>query len=271
MRRLIGVAGALLVLAAWGQAAPVEDLIGQLRDKDPDVRRAAARALGEAGADARMAGPALITALKDEDLFVRRFAALALGQVGAEPKAAVPALSALLNDRKERKEVQEAAAIALGKLGSGGVEALGGVLKDPNRETAVRKRAAEALGNIGPDARAALDALSDVLAGKIKDKKGGNPEAAANDIRLEVVDALGNIARASDEAILKSLEDIATDKKNRNKALKDAARKAAGKIKARTAIDPAPPRTPEGQAATPAALATNAGRRGRRRAGASAP
>src|SRR5436189_671311 len=82
---------------AAARADAVDDLIKELKNSDSDLRRAAARKLGEMGADARKAGPALVTALKsDKDLFVRRFAAQALGEVGAEPKTAVPALSALL-------------------------------------------------------------------------------------------------------------------------------------------------------------------------------
>src|SRR5437879_2576594 len=88
--------------------AAIDALIKQLKNPDSDMRREAAKKLGELGMDAKKAGPALATALKtDKDLFVRRFAAQSLGLVGADPKLAVPALSALL--KEDMKELTDAA------------------------------------------------------------------------------------------------------------------------------------------------------------------
>ena len=73
------------------QEKKVERLIGELQDKDEDVRRWAARALGEIGTPKaiKAAVPALIQALQDQDKSVRRWAArdeynihLACGIVG---------------------------------------------------------------------------------------------------------------------------------------------------------------------------------------------
>jgi HEAT repeat protein len=267
MRRLIGALGASLALVCWAHAAgDVKDLVMQLKDKDPDVRRTAAKQLAESGADAREAAPDLIKALKDEDFYVRRFAAQALGAVGADPRTAVPALEALLKDRNEKKEVQEAAAQALGKMGAAGVAVLRTVLKDANREPVVRRRAAQSLGEIGPDARPALPDLTDVVNGKVEGGKKADPNAAARDIRLEAVEALGNIANAKDETIISALEAIAADKGNKkNKALVQAVKLAVVKIKNRTAsLD----RAPSGQALTfhaqDAYLGEEARARGRR-------
>jgi HEAT repeat protein len=234
MKRLVafGLVGLLFVLTTQSFAAPVGDLINQLKDKDPDTRRAAARALGDQGPDAKEAVPALIKALKDDDTYVRRFAALALGQIKSEPKTVVPALTAVLNNPRERKEVLEAAAIALGKLGPGGTETLSKIVKDPEREIMVRRRAIEALGSIGPDAHAAVGDLTDVLSGKIKMDKKGDPNAAANDLRLEVIDALSHIANSKDEATIKVLDDMAADKKTKGE-LKNASKRAAQEIKNR--------------------------------------
>ena len=58
-------------------------------------------------------------ALKDDDVFVRRFSAQALGSIGPDAKEAGPTLAAILKDAKDKKEVQEAAADALGKFGAG--------------------------------------------------------------------------------------------------------------------------------------------------------
>src|SRR5438045_7135993 len=101
--KLIGnwiLAWALFLTVAPAKAdendAQIDALIKQLKSPDSDMRREAAKKLGELGKDAKKAGPALVTALKnDKDLFVRRFAAQGVGEVGADPKLAVPALSAL--------------------------------------------------------------------------------------------------------------------------------------------------------------------------------
>src|SRR4051794_38404911 len=92
---------------AYADGAEVRELVAKLKDKNSDLRRAAAKELSELGPEAKDAVPDLIRALKDKDLFVRRFTAETLGNVRPEAKAAIPALSAALNDPK--KEVAEAA------------------------------------------------------------------------------------------------------------------------------------------------------------------
>ena len=72
-------------------------LIAVLEDEDPDVRGAAAAALGMIGD--RRGVEALIAALDDEEWPVRSAAAHALGTIGDE--AAIGALSALLSDEEE--------------------------------------------------------------------------------------------------------------------------------------------------------------------------
>jgi HEAT repeat protein len=52
-----------------------------LKDKDEEVRRYAAKALGNIGPKAKEAVPALIEALKDENLDVRYYAQEALNKI----------------------------------------------------------------------------------------------------------------------------------------------------------------------------------------------
>src|SRR5260370_3766385 len=120
MTKLLGAAAAFLCLIGSVQAADVDDLVKQLKDKETDVRRKAAKELADAGPDAKPAVPMLIAALKDSDLFVRRFSAQALGAIGEE--SAMPALEKVVKDANEKKEVQEAAVIAVGKMGKGSVK-----------------------------------------------------------------------------------------------------------------------------------------------------
>jgi HEAT repeat protein len=214
MKRLLGFVAALaLFTAPVAKAADIDELVKQLKSSDNDARRAAAKALAEAGAEAKSAVDALTKALKDNDLFVRRFAAQALGQVGPDAKAAAPALAAVLKDNKEKKEVQEAAATALGKIGKPGVSALSAAVKDAKMELLVRKAAANALGEIGPDARDALPALTGTLVPKpVQGKKPPDP----SDIRAELVTALGKIAKADDKEAVEALQTVADEKGRSN-------------------------------------------------------
>ena len=97
----------------------LEALLEGLRDKDEDVRREAALALGEMGEAA--ARPeviqALLERLRDKYGDVRAAAALALGWMGKA--AATPEVLQALRERLriDKKEyVREAAAEALGKM-----------------------------------------------------------------------------------------------------------------------------------------------------------
>jgi HEAT repeat protein len=226
MKKLLGVVGMALCLTFSALAADVEGLIKQLKDTDNDARRAAAKALADAGGDARVAAPALARAVtNDRDMFVRRYAAMALGEIGAEPREVVPALAKALDDK--RKEVQEAAAVALGKMGGAAVRPLVAVVKDGNREPEVRRKAVESLGALGSEARPAVGVLVDALKGG---GGGGKKMANADDIRIEVVIALGNIASPGDKEVIAALQNM-TDKKQRDRTLKKAATDALAKLK----------------------------------------
>jgi HEAT repeat protein len=230
MKRLLGAVGMVLGLAAAAGAADVPDLVKQLKDADPTVRRAAAKALGEACADAKTAVGPLAKALKDTDPFVRRFAAQALGEIGPDAKDAVPALNDLIKRGTDRKEVLEAAATALGKIGAGkvGVAALAATVKDKSADVLVRRKAAESLGAMGPDAKAAIPALLSVLK-----PAGNNAMPRGGDFRPEVAEALGQIAGPDDKAAVDTLTALSTDRQVRDRNLKKAINDALKKIQAK--------------------------------------
>ena len=96
----------------WEAEGNIECLIAALKDKDSDVRNAAAWSLGRLG-DKRAVEP-FIAALKDKDSNVREAAAEALGELG-DKRAVKPLLTALKKDKDSN--VRDAAAKALGKLG----------------------------------------------------------------------------------------------------------------------------------------------------------
>jgi HEAT repeat protein len=100
--------------------------------------------------------PRLIEKLaKDEKAGQRRAAARSLGEMGAKAKLAIPALVKALNDVDG--SVRDEAENSLKKMGEPAVSELLPHLKDPDEF--VRLRIVTVLGGIGPDAKAALPAI----------------------------------------------------------------------------------------------------------------
>jgi len=195
----------LLAIGCGGSST--ETLIAQLRDADPKVRIAAARALSEQRGDVTAAVAGLAAAADDTDFAVRELAITTLGQIGPEAKQALPALERALRD--EYTSVRTAAAlaidsiepnsqvhlpvlmeslragngpvfIAVGRMGDRGawaVPTLAGLLSD--RRPSIRALAAKALGGIGPAARDAGRALRQCL----RDPEASVRKAAQNALR----------------------------------------------------------------------------------------
>lgn len=117
----------------------VEPLIGALRDKDGNVRRRAAIALGGIG---QPAGQSLVRLLQDPDPEMRWAASEQLGKI-RYLEALEPLLTTL---RDPDPNVRWWAAWALGEMGSPAEEALKKLLRDPDRE--VQRLSKEALNKI---------------------------------------------------------------------------------------------------------------------------
>jgi HEAT repeat protein len=228
MKRFLGVLGIVLCAAA-AQGADVGELIKQLQSGDNDVRRAAAKALAEGGAESKAAVQALIAALKDHDAFVRRFSAQALGAIGPDAQSAVRPLKAALDDPK--KEVRTAAALALGKLGPAGVESLIGILSDDNKDTTIRRQAISSLGDLGTAAHSAVPALTEVLKEKTGKGKGKKKQMAPEDLRTAAATALGSLAKSSDTDVIETLTALTDKKAKTPRDLRQAANTALRKIR----------------------------------------
>ena len=145
--------------AAPADASPeLERLLQELLDDDPEVRKAAADALGRLGHPGAI-GPLADRALFDPDEGVRMAAVEALVQLGF-PEALHPLVAGLFDDDPD---VRRAAAEALGRLGHpGAIEHLANrALRDPDE--GVRLAAVEALVQLDhPEAlELLLEALSD--------------------------------------------------------------------------------------------------------------
>jgi hypothetical protein len=170
-----------------GRTSPtlVPDLVAALKDKDPQVRAGAARALRGIGPAAKTAVPALMGSLrkeKDEESKLEMISAL--GKMGAAAKEAVPVLMDLLREREET--VREVAITALGEIGPEASAAVPALIKIAEGEEPEEQEAAvAALGKIGPAAKAAVEVL-------VKAFRTASPEAAA-----EALAGIGREARAA--------------------------------------------------------------------------
>jgi HEAT repeat protein len=179
----------------------VPELNVALKDSEPAVRTAAARALWRINGDAPKAVPVLAAALSSQTGWQ---AALALGEIGAPASAAVPALLEALKREKVPRPLRQTpvSALALGQIGIASVPALITTLDNPDAR--VRTSATLALGFVGPNAASAVPQIVPLL-------NDPNPEVrraatlslgAIDPARKELVPAL--VAMASDEDIFLS-------------------------------------------------------------------
>lgn len=127
-------------------------MVKVLEQADPQGAMLAIDTIAELGGEKAIAG--LTGALKNER--ARYWACLGLGEAGADAKSAVPALVEVLSD--DRTEIQVQALIALGKIGADSAPAVAQIAPLVKAEQqAVQYAAAYALGEIAsPDGAAAL-------------------------------------------------------------------------------------------------------------------
>jgi HEAT repeat protein len=186
-------------------------LVQALKDKDAGVRQAAAETLAFMGPQASDAPPAaLLAALDDEAPEVRRAAALALGSLkGPFPyckrfaKDLDPAIPLLLRGiERETRSTRDAFEESLEFIqpSAAVVPQLADALKSPHY--VVRRAAARSLGRIGPAARAAVPTLiSNLNDGHIPvSDQGSVGRYARRTPGEEAARALGKIAPGTDAA-----------------------------------------------------------------------
>jgi HEAT repeat protein len=139
----------------------VGDLLRALRHPNVTPRLVALKALARCNTNPPDVLPVIVPLLNDIDATVREAAAAALGHLGS---AAVPALAAAL--RHDDRHVRRRAVWALARLGPAAESAvpdLAGALEDADARTAAG--AAQALANLGPAAAGAASDLMHALHG----------------------------------------------------------------------------------------------------------
>jgi HEAT repeat protein/beta-lactamase regulating signal transducer with metallopeptidase domain len=190
----------ILAIAQGRDTSAVTALIAALKDEDPEVRRAAANALGNRR-DPR-AVPALINALADSDAEVRSHVVEALANL-RDPRATDGLIKAL---KDENPEVRSHAAQGLGEMPGAkrgytaeaqrAADALAAVLNDVSAE--VRRQAIEAL----KDMRGIR--MADAMITALKDQDA--------DVRQSAAEALGDMeARNAGQQLIAALADPSAD------------------------------------------------------------
>jgi HEAT repeat protein len=151
-----------------------EDLLQALKGNDRYVRSSVAEALAKSGR-ADVGVPVLIEGLKDVQ--VGMWAAEALGEIGAPARQALPALLEAM--KGDNDNLRRAAALAVVRLGEtdNGLPILIKALKHEVPDT--RAYTAEVLGQVGPPAKKAVGALREAM----KDESPAVRKAAAEALR----------------------------------------------------------------------------------------
>lgn len=145
-------------MGAYAKAA-LPALRSRLDDEDVYVRLSAAAALLAIHGDERATLAILSGALKHHDEEVRREAAWRLGNAGAAAKAAVPALREAFHDRVPRVRIVVVQALAQIDSEDHTVVTMLTSLLDEHAPKLQRRRAVEILGSLGSRAKAALPVI----------------------------------------------------------------------------------------------------------------
>ncbi|HEY1859640.1 MAG TPA: HEAT repeat domain-containing protein [Gemmataceae bacterium] len=171
-------------------------LVKSLDDSDNNVRARASQALGNIGAEAKLAVPALLKRLKNEQNDVTRgVLADALAKIGPPAKQDVGLLREAITDLNPK--VRAYAADSIGALGPD-AESLLALLTEAasDQDVQVRQNAVRSLGKMGGNGK---DTIVPALTTALKDSEHEVRVAAAK--ALEGMDTLG----ATDVALLTSM------------------------------------------------------------------
>jgi len=166
-------------------------IVARLKDQDPFVRTAAARALASLPPSPEIAGPIFEKALAAADETTTHYMLDALAGLGPQ---AVPRLTEALKYEALRAQT----AYILGQIGpqaAAATPALAKLTSDPDPNVAVE--AAHALAKIGPAAKGAVPALIEVLK---------QPESKSGHAAIFALGMIGSAAAAAEPTLLEVIK-----------------------------------------------------------------
>ncbi len=171
--------------------AALTQIVARLKDQDPFVRTAAARALASLPPSPEIAGPIFEKAMADGDETTTQYMLDALASLGPQ---AVPRLIAALKYQSLRAQT----AYILGQIGPPAAAAtpeLAKLVSDPDPNVDIE--AAHALAKIGPAAKAAVPALIDSIK---------RPESKCSHAAVFALGMIGPGAAAAEPVLLELIE-----------------------------------------------------------------
>jgi RNA polymerase sigma factor (sigma-70 family) len=156
------------------QGKPADYWLKMLKDRDPEFRKTAIKALGAFGVDDKRVIPTLIEAFRDKDRGVADAAASALGDsIG---KAALPALLQSLKGKDN--EVRKWAAEAVGRIGPEAKDAVPVLIEFlQDKDIDLRTKTVYALARIAPESKSAIPALIKLMKDEDQNVRGVAPFA----------------------------------------------------------------------------------------------
>jgi len=182
--------------------AMVKVLAGALQDKDTATRTAAAEALGRIGEASKGAAPELKMALTDKEASVRQWAAFSLGRIGSDGATATEDLAKLMTGDPD-PVVRSESALSIGLLGTSAKDAIPALLecfaKDKEKEVSVRIQAAKSLGK--------MDTELKKFGPKILEAVGNDP---SKDVRVFLLLSFSTALKLETAAFVKEMGDLLT-------------------------------------------------------------
>jgi HEAT repeat protein len=114
LKLLVSISFLPVVVGCWQgpyhEGKPLDQWVVLAKDKSPETRGAAAKALGKIGLQNEEVIPVLVGLARDENKGVQMQAIYALREMSPRAKAAIPALTEIALDQNQDRLVRQAAA-----------------------------------------------------------------------------------------------------------------------------------------------------------------
>jgi HEAT repeat protein len=151
-------------------------------DNMASLRDIAIEGLGRSGSDTPDAANLLAKILSEKNLELRKSAAVALGGLGANAKSGWPTIKERIVDKKENSSIRNHLIRLAGALGKSNPEAVTALIAAAKEDESTENRIAaiQELGELGPLAKSAVEPLTNIAA---QDARAAVREAASKALK----------------------------------------------------------------------------------------